>query len=156
LLRGNGQGAFEAVPGQSSGLTVYGEGRGAGVCDFDEDGRADLAVGQNGAETRLFHNIGAKPGLRIRVIGPLGNPDGIGTQLRAVFGERMGPVHELRAGGGYWSQDSSVQVIGGPSQVTGLWVRWPGGATNRFAVPAGAREISVGDKGVVAPKQTGP
>jgi hypothetical protein len=149
LLRGNGHGGFESVPGHVSGLTVYGEGRGAAACDFDEDGRVDLAVGQNGAETRLLHNASAKPGVRVRVTGPAGNPDGIGVQLRAIFGQRPGPVREVCAGGGYWSQDAAVQVLGAPEPVTGIWVRWPGGATNQFQVPAGAREILVSNDGVI-------
>jgi len=43
-LRGTGGGKLEAVPGQKSGILVYGEQRGAALCDFDEDGRVDLAV----------------------------------------------------------------------------------------------------------------
>jgi hypothetical protein len=152
LLRGDGHGQFEAMPGQLSGLMIYGEGRGAAVCDFDEDGRTDLAVGQNGAETRLFHNAGAKPGLRVRVSGPPGNPDGIGTQIRPVFGGRAGPVREIHAGGGYWSQDAAVQVLGTPEPPTALWVRWPGGTTNLFPLPAGAREVTVSRDGMLSSK----
>jgi hypothetical protein len=148
LLRGDGQGHFDAVPGQLSGLIVYGEGRGAAVCDFDEDGRVDLAVGQNGADTRLFHNLGAKSGLRVRVIGSPGNPDAIGTQLRLIFGTGRGPVREIHAGGGYWSQDAATQVLPTPAAPTGIWLRWPGGTTNIFEVPANTREFSVSTNGV--------
>ena len=28
-----------------------------------------------------------------------------------IFGQRQGPVREIHAGSGYWSQDSSVQVL---------------------------------------------
>lgn len=146
LLRGDGRGGFEAVPGQLSGLQIYGEGRGAAVCDFDGDGRLDLAVAQNGAETRLFHNQGARPGLRVRVAGPSANPDAVGTQVRAVFADHSGPVHEIHAGGGYWSQDAAVQVLGTPETPKAIWVRWPGGTTNIFEVPAGAREIAIPKK----------
>src|SRR5512138_1625053 len=41
------------VPGQQSGIEVYGEQRGAAVADYDADGRADLMVAQNGAATKL-------------------------------------------------------------------------------------------------------
>ena len=148
LLRGDGQGNFESMSGQLSGLMVYGEGRGAAVCDFDEDGRSDLAVGQNGAETRLFHNAGARPGLRVRVTGPPGNPEGIGTQIRLVFSGRAGPVREIHAGSGYWSQDAAVQVLATPEPATELWVRWPGGATNLFQIPMDVREVAVSRDGV--------
>jgi hypothetical protein len=148
LLRGDGHGGFEAMPGQLSGLAVYGEGRGAAVADFDEDGRPDLAVGQNGAATRLFHNVGAKPGLRIRLKGPPGNAAGIGSQIRLQFGERLGPVREVHAGSGYWSQDSAVQVLATPQPPTHVWIRWPGGETNLFALPVGVRHIAITRSGV--------
>ncbi|HYG34487.1 MAG TPA: VCBS repeat-containing protein, partial [Clostridia bacterium] len=148
LLRGDGHGNFQSVPGHNSGFTVYGEGRGAAVCDFDKDGRADLAVGQNGAGTRLFHNMGAKPGLRIRINGVPGNPEGIGTQLRLLSSQGMGPIHEIRTGSGYCSQDSSVQVLTSAQPPTKLWVRWPGGQTNLFDLPSDAREILVSGSGV--------
>jgi hypothetical protein len=148
LLRGDGHGQFEAMPGQVSGLMVYGEGRGAAVCDYDGDGRTDLVVAQNGAETRLFHNAGARPGLRVRVVGPPGNPSGVGAQVRAVFHRRYGPVREIHAGGGYWSQDSAVQVLGTPEPPSAIWVRWPGGTTNLFEIPAGAKDVSVTREGL--------
>src|SRR6185436_8649642 len=77
-LKGDGHGKLVAVPGQESGIKVYGEQRGSALCDYDGDGRVDLVVTQNGAETRLFHNTIAKPGLRVRLKGPSGNRKGIG------------------------------------------------------------------------------
>ncbi|PYK97263.1 MAG: hypothetical protein DME19_16945 [Verrucomicrobia bacterium] len=94
---------MSAVSGQESGVKVYGEQRGAALCDYDGDGRVDLVVTQNGAQTKLYHNVGARPGLRVRLKGPAGNPRGIGAQLRLMFGPRPGPVRELHAGSGYWS-----------------------------------------------------
>ena len=141
VLRGDGRGGFAPLPGQVSGVKVYGEQRGAAVADFDGDGRVDLAVAQNGAETRLFRNQIARPGLRVRLDAGPGNPAGLGAQVRGIFGGQPGPVFEVRAGGGYWSQDSAVLVIAGPPEA--LWVRWPGGREQRVSVPAGAREVTV-------------
>jgi hypothetical protein len=73
---------------------------------------------------------------------------GIGTQLKLLFGERAGPVREIHAGGGYWSQDSAVQVLGTPEAPSALWVRWPGGTTNLFQMPR-AHEVSVSKDGVI-------
>ncbi|MDQ6611783.1 MAG: FG-GAP-like repeat-containing protein [Gemmatimonadota bacterium] len=143
LLLGDGKGGLTAMSGAKSGLVVYGDQRGAAYADFNGDGRLDLAVSQNGAATRLFQNRGAKPGLRVRVNGPPSNPDGIGTQLRIVYGTTMGPVREVQAGSGYWSQNGAIQVFGLSAIPTAIWVRWPGGAEVKVPVPAGAREVVV-------------
>ena len=142
-LRGDGKGNLQSVPGQESGVTVYGEQRGAALCDYDGDGRVDLVVTQNGAETKLYHNVNAKTGLRVKIQGPPGNPSGIGAVLRLKFGERLGPAREIHAGSGYWSQDSSVQVLGVPDRPTQIQIRWPGGRMTATPVPSGAKEIEV-------------
>jgi len=143
LLLGDGAGNFRAVSGQESGIEIYGEQRGAAVCDYDADGRIDLAVSQNGAETKLYHNALAKPGLRIRLVGPVGNPSGVGAVLRLGSEEKLGPAREIHGGSGYWSQDSVVQVMSFKAAPTKILVRWPGGKTTSSDVPAGASEIAV-------------
>jgi len=148
-LRGDGAGGFLAVSGQESGITVYGEGRGVALADFDEDGRLDVVVTQNAARTRLFHNRGGSPGLRVRLKGPPGNPLGFGATLRLEFGNRQGPAREIHAGSGYWSQDSPVQVLACPETPTRIGVRWPGGRYVTADVPPGSREISVDTEGRV-------
>ncbi|MEP6494410.1 MAG: FG-GAP-like repeat-containing protein [bacterium] len=143
LLLGDGKGGLKPMSGAQSGLVVYGDQRGAAYADYDGDGRLDLAVSQNGAATRLFHNRGAKPGLRVRVQGPATNPDGVGTQMRVVYGSKMGPVREIAAGSGYWSQNGAVQVLGLSATPTAVWVRWPGGGERKVPVPTGAKELLV-------------
>jgi len=56
LLRGDGRGNFRAVPGQESGLLIYGEQRACAAADFDHDGAIDLVVTQNSGPTKLFRN----------------------------------------------------------------------------------------------------
>jgi hypothetical protein len=148
-LQGDGQGGLRAIPGQESGIKVYGEQRGAAVCDFDGDGRTDLVVSQNGGETRLFHNLRGKPGLRVRLRGPVGNPLGIGAVVRLKFGDRLGPAREIHGGSGYWSQDSVVQVMSGPSVPTQIWVRWPAGVVVTANLPPSAKEVVVDFNGAV-------
>ena len=142
-LRGDGQGDLAPVPGTESGILVYGEQRGCALGDYDQDGRIDLAVSQNGAETKLFHNTGATPGLRVRLRGPSGNPDAFGAQLRLLFPAGNGPLREIHGGSGFWSQDSAVQVLATPQPPVSVWVRWPGGRVTTTLVPAGAHELSI-------------
>ena len=148
-LRGDGHGRFEPVPGQESGVTVYGEQRGCAVGDFDGDGRVDLAVTQNANATKLYQNRGAKPGLRVRLLGPPGNPSAVGACLRLKFGDRLGPAREIQAGSGYWSQNSLTQVMATPETPTHLWVRWPGGMTTSTPLPQGPKEVSLDSAGTL-------
>ncbi|MBI2927877.1 MAG: VCBS repeat-containing protein [Verrucomicrobia bacterium] len=148
-LRGDGRGGLTPVPARASGLRIYGEQRGAAVSDYDADGRVDLVVTQNGAETKLYRNAGARPGLRVRLVGPAGNPNGVGAAMRLISGERTGPMREIHAGSGYWSEDSAVQVMGTAGATEKLWVRWPGGKTVTANIPPGAREVAVEIGGVV-------
>ena len=148
-LRGDGKGGLRAVPGQISGVMVYGDQRGAAICDYDGDGRVDLVVTQNGAATRLYHNLGAIPGLRVRLRGPPGNPTGIGAVIQIDYGDHLGPAREIHAGSGYWSQDSAVTVIARAARPAKLRVRWPGGKTTSAEIPAEAREISCDSEGMI-------
>ncbi len=148
-LRGDGHGVLMPVRGQDCGVRVDGEQRGAALADYDADGRVDLVVTQNRAETRLFHNTGAKPGLRVRLAGPPGNPAGVGAVVRLRFGETTGPAREVPSGSGYWSQASPVLVLGTPQLPTAIQVRWPGGRLTEGRVPAGVRAITVRDDGRV-------
>ena len=142
-LKGDGSGRLVPVPGQESGITIYGEQRGAAFCDYDRDGRVDLAVSQNGAATKLYHNVGAIPGMRIRLSGPEGNPNGVGATIRLVYENGYGPAREVHLGSGYWSQDSTVQVLGLLGHPKSIWVRWPGGKITNVAIPNQARDITL-------------
>ena len=134
-------------------MAVYGEQRGCALSDYDGDGRVDLVVTQNGAATKLFHNVGARPGLRVRLQGPPGNAYAVGASLRLIFGDRQGPVREIHAGSGYWSQDSGVQVLGTPEPPKAVWVRWPGGKSTTSPLSAAAKEIVVSPDGAVKVKR---
>jgi hypothetical protein len=135
LLRGDGHGHFTSVPGQESGILVYGEGRGVAVCDYDQDGRVDVVMTQNSNQAKLFHNVRGKPGLRVKLEGPPLNPNAAGAAIRMVYRDHLGPVREIHAGSGYWSQDSATQVLARNEGATGIWIRWSGGKTMTIPLP---------------------
>jgi hypothetical protein len=150
-LQGDGTGRLVAVSSARSGIRATGEQRGAALGDYDEDGRIDLVLAQNGAQTKLYHNTGATPGLRVNLVGPPGNPQAIGAVLRLQFQNRQGPAREIHAGSGYWSQDSLTPVLATPTPPLALWVRWPGGRVTTTPVPANAKAITVNAAGTLAP-----
>ena len=145
LLRGDGKGGFQPLDVRASGIAMSGDQRGAAACDYDADGRLDLAVGQNGGRTMLWHNRGAKPGIRVRVDGGPDNPLGVGAQLRAIRGSVRGPVREIHAGGGYWSMDGATTVMAKLTGVDSIWVRWPnrGGTSTVVPVSPSQTELTV-------------
>jgi hypothetical protein len=143
LMIGDGHGGLTPMSGARSGVTIYGDQRGAAFADYNRDGRLDLVVSQNSAETKLYANRGARPGLRVRLNGTPGNPDAIGAQLRIVYGAGSSPVREIQAGSGYWSENGAVQVMGISGTPTEVWVRWPGGAESRTKVAPGSRELVI-------------
>jgi hypothetical protein len=79
----------------------------------------------------------------VRLIGPAGNPTLVGTQMRLRYGDRSGPVREVQAGSGYWSQNGAIQVLGKQSAPTALWVRFPGGREQVIPLTPGQRELSI-------------
>jgi len=150
-LLGNGRGEFRPLDSRESGISIFGEQRGAAVCDFDGDGRPDLAVGQNSAATKLYRNETGRPGLRVRLVGSVGNTQAIGAIIRLGNEKRLGPGREIHAGGGFWSQDSVVQVMSVSPTDDKIVIIWPGGKKTISNLPMGAREIAVNPDGKILP-----
>ncbi|HEU5219444.1 MAG TPA: VCBS repeat-containing protein, partial [Gemmatimonadales bacterium] len=141
LLLGDGRGGFTPMPGQRSGIRIYGDQRGAAASDYDGDGRIDLAVAQNGAEVKLLHNTGAAPGLRVRLVGGPGNPGAVGARIRVRYADGDGPVREIHAGSNYWSEDGFEQVFSLKRTPLAVLVKWPGGAATEARVLPGQKVV---------------
>lgn len=148
-LRGDGRGGFHAA--FQTGVAIHGDQRGAAVADFDRDGRPDLVVTQNGASTHLLHNLGARPGLRVGVEDGGVPGSWAGTTVRLVFGNRPGPSREWHLGAGYWSVDSTTQVLALPEPATAIEVRRPGGGLLRHPLPSGVAAIVITPDGQIRP-----
>ena len=153
ILLGDGKGGFTSMRATHSGIRIYGEQRGSAVGDFNQDGRPDLAVAQNGSHTRLFRNAQGRPGLRVRFNAGDTNPTGVGAIARLVFADgKQGPAKMVTAGSGYWSQDSAVLILARPSSAAApvkIEVQWPHGQTITTPIPAGEDEIEITPQGAL-------
>src|SRR6266513_3155380 len=144
LMLGNGKGDFLPLSDRESGIAVFGDQRGAAIADFNRDGRVDLAISQNGGETKLYENRGAMKGLLVQLIGSPPNPAAIGALIRVHYPEnRYGPARELQAGSGYWSMNSPVQVMGLDGVPDAVWVRWPGGRETTTSIRRSDQRVRI-------------
>jgi len=144
LMLGDGKGGLAPLSARASGIAVFGDQRGAAFADFNRDGRLDLAISQNGAETKLYENLRAKRGLIVQLVGRPGNPAAIGARIRIRYaGNRYGPAREVQAGSGYWSMNSPVQVMGLDGVPDAVWVRWPGGKETNTIVRGSDRNVRI-------------
>jgi len=113
VLLGDGNGNFTAMSGSESGIKVYGEQRGSAFGDFNNNGRTDLAVSQNGNRLMIYRNQAEKRGYRFTLQGPASNESSVGSAIRLVYEDgSKGPRRDIQAGSGYWSQNSFTQVLG--------------------------------------------
>lgn len=146
LLLGAKDGQLRVLDAEDSGLAVYGEARGAASADYDRDGRPDLVIGQNGAATKLYRNIGGNMGVRVKLFDSPDNAYGVGATVRARSSAGLGPARAVCAGSGWLSQNSPVQLFVSRGGVTGIQIRWPGGDLTEHTVESNAFEIAVSRK----------
>ncbi len=141
VLLGDGHGGFRPLNAREAGVMVHGEQRGCAVADFDRDGRPDWVDTQNGAATRLFRNYSGKPGIRVTLQGPKGNPTAIGAvvQLRTASG--WGAAQEIHGSSGQGSVDAPEVLLFGSGDA--VRIRWPGGKVTETPVNPGTRTLLI-------------
>jgi enediyne biosynthesis protein E4 len=151
LLLGDGAGALTVAPSQKIGASAYGEQRGCAAADFDRDGRLDLALAQNSAQTKLFRNQGSARCLAVTLVGTAPNAQAVGGALRVGSSARAASrrLREIQRGGGYWSVNSPTQLLGGREEIQALEVRFPGKDWRTVKVPPQAWEITINETGEV-------
>jgi hypothetical protein len=117
-------------------------GRGVAWCDYDNDGRVDLAINNSGEAAVLLHNETTTPHhwLRLELQGTKSNRDAIGAKVTVSVGGRQ-LVRHRKGGGSYCSSsDPRIHVgLGSSRSVEQVEVRWPSGLVQRFGSLEGDR-----------------
>lgn len=115
------------------GVAGIEDGRGVAVADFDQDGRLDLLIGNNGGAPTLYRNhMGAGRWMQLRLQGDASNRDAVGAALSLVVRQGRSRI-ELRraveAGSGYASQSQGTVHfgLGADTVPESLTIRWPSG-----------------------------
>ncbi|MYB33166.1 MAG: CRTAC1 family protein [Acidobacteria bacterium] len=132
---GDGSGRFEeaAIEGFTDVRSV---GRGLVTGDWDRDGDLDLVVTAVGGPARLLENRSSREGGFLIVEPREFSRASPGAVVTLELGDRS-LVRALNPEAGYLTSSEPVAHFGIPegAEVTGLSVRWPDGAEERFEPP---------------------
>ncbi len=158
LYRNDGRGRFRDISRRAGSYFQEAHvGRGVGLCDYDNDGRMDLAVASSGESTALLHNVSLTPHhwVRLELRGTKSNRDAVGARvtLRLADGRRI--VRHRKGGGSYLSAGDPRLLVGlGPAtRVEGVEVRWPSGLEQRLGpIDAGRGYLIVEGSDRVEPR----
>lgn len=146
LLLGKGDGTFDPVPVDRSGLEVPGDAVSLTVIDLNQDGMNDFVVARNDGPVIAFENANdSGKSLTVRIQGPTGNSKAIGARIGVSLESGRTLTRELHAGGGYLSQspvDSRYAIPAGDS-VSKVTVIWPDGNEKTIPLSAGQDLVEI-------------
>lgn len=138
VLLGDGEGRFQPVWPNQSGVMVPGDARSLTTTDLNGDGRVDSVVGVNNGPLQAFENAGGVTNrvLSLSLRGRRGNPSALGARVIVHLGSGRTRVAEVYGGSGYLSQsDPSLTFgLGTRETVREVEVRWPGGGFSTHKV----------------------
>ena len=140
LLAGNGDGSFQIVPTETSGLIVPGDAKALTVADLNDDGHPDFLASRNNDFALAFVSTQAHGrSLRVALKSQPANAHAIGSRV-TVFGEDgTKQMAEVFAGGGYLSQSPAHLFFGVPNAIERIEVRWPDGKVTSYSAESSWR-----------------
>jgi bacillopeptidase F len=146
LYLNTGGGNFMEV-GSIAGTDVT-VGGGAGVADFNQDGRIDLYVVRiSDVDDVLLENNGNfNTWLNVALRGVASNRHGIGAKVFVTAGG-VTSMREVTGGNGFFSHDSFTQHFGLMREITvdQVTVEWPSGRTTTLQNVAANQKITIAE-----------
>ena len=146
LLFGDGKGNLKPISPEESGIRLKGEQRGTAFADFNQDGKMDLAILEQGEGAHVFMNQTERAGVTISLEGSISNPHCIGARLQKVntqTGNKYGPAKEVQSGSGYGSLNSFKHVFAFQEQPFQIQVTWPNGKVSTHPIPTGITQATI-------------
>lgn len=140
LFENLGNGRFrDLTEGAGPAFQLSEVSRGLAAGDLDNDGDTDLVISNNNGTARLLRNTVGEgaPWLGLRWLTAAGR-DALGARVTLERGEARPLVRLVHSDGSYASAGDPRVLFGlaGSAPATGLVVRWPDGAEERFPVPS--------------------
>ena len=137
MFRNQGGGVFANVSDQlGPDFQAPRVSRGVAVGDFDNDGRLDILVNNNGEAPQLLRNTVANSNhwLELLLIGSKSNRDAVGARVKLVAGDLVLTAQRMGGGSYQSAQDPRLHFgLGSRIGVDALQIRWPSGAVTRLA-----------------------
>ena len=148
LLLGNGDGSFQPLWPNHSGIVIPGDAKSLTMADFNGDGWMDLVAALNDGPVLAFENQAASRSNRIFTVklkGKRGNPAATGSRVTVRLGGGVTLTGETYAGGGYLSQSTGVLTfgLGANGMAERVEVRWPDGRRSQHSPDPARLTLSI-------------
>ncbi|MCH2059837.1 MAG: FG-GAP-like repeat-containing protein [Verrucomicrobiales bacterium] len=149
MLRGRGDGSFDALWPRESGLLVPEDATATCLADLDGDNWPDILVASNNGPLRSFINQSRSRYPQHRMLcvtlrGTAGNPESVGARVILTHNDKTIQKAWVQAGSGYLSQSSQSLFFGlGNKQPESIKVRWPDGTSSSHKVNQNEGRITI-------------
>ena len=136
LLKGRGDGGFDSVRPDRSGIVASGDAKGVALVDVNSDRWPDLIVANNNAAVQVFEARPPEGAKSLTVQLEASSVLKTGALVRVTLVEGRTMIREVAAGGSYLSQSSARPQFTIPAGMTAksVSVRWSDGETTSLDV----------------------